>query len=97
VVRTYDHHHSATLSRLPKQHRRHTVDGTTSTRLRTQVSGETSSECVATASVTGRRLTTVLKLVGPDHPLQTQSAECRLWLAMSGLGRSRIAGLTGAS
>jgi len=53
--------------RLPNEPRRHTVDGTTSTRLRTQVSGETSSECVFTASLTGLRLATVLKSIGPDH------------------------------
>jgi hypothetical protein len=35
----------------PKKPRRHTVDGTTSTRLRTH-EGETASECVASASVT---------------------------------------------
>src|SRR5829696_8738480 len=45
----------ATLSRLPKEPRRHTVDGTTSTRLRTHASGEAPSECVATVSVSGRR------------------------------------------
>jgi hypothetical protein len=39
----------------PKKPRRHTVDGTTSTRLRTHVSGETASECVASASVTAKR------------------------------------------
>ena len=49
----------ATLIPTPEKPRRHTVDGTTSTRLRTHVSGETPSECVASPSVTGRGFATV--------------------------------------
>jgi hypothetical protein len=47
------------LSRARHEPRRHTVDGTTSTRLRRHVSGKTPSKCVATASVTGRRFAMV--------------------------------------
>ena len=83
-------------SRLPKEPRRHTVDGTTSTRLRTQVSGETSSECVATASVTGRRLATVPKSIGPDRPCTRSrrsaayGSRCQGWV---GPGSPRSPGL----
>ena len=38
-----------------------------------------------------------LKIGRSGPPLHTQPGECRLWLAIVRLGRSRIAGLTGAS